>query len=165
VSARRALAGLAAALLLAAGAAAQEPRLAFPLHLVDPVRGTATDVAPGSRVTHLVFFATWCPPCLAEMPRLAELQSTWGRQGYRLVLIAVPTRQTAERIKAFVEREAPPGQVLLDADGAVQRAAGVGDLPAHVLVGPDGTILKRASALADGVVPELERRLGVRRRG
>jgi hypothetical protein len=64
-----------------------------------------------------------------------------------------------------VEKESPPGRVLLDADGAVQRAAGVADLPAHLLLAPDGTIVFRAAALADGVVPEVERRLGVRRRG
>ena len=156
---------LALGLALAAGAAAQTQALRFPLQLSDPVKGTAVEVKGGARLTHLVFFATWCPPCLAEMTRLQELEATWGRQGYRLVLVAVQTRQTAERLRAFVEKDAPPGQVLLDADGAVQRAAGVTDLPAHLLLGPDGTIVFRAGALADGVVPEVERRLGVRRRG
>jgi thiol-disulfide isomerase/thioredoxin len=135
------------------------------LRLFDPVRGTTVEVAAGSRLTHVVFFATWCPPCLAEMARLQELEATWGRQGYSLVLIAVETRQTPERLRAFIERESPPGRVLLDADGSVQRAAGVSNLPAHLLVAPDGTVIRKTGALADGVVPEVEQRLGLRRRG
>lgn len=164
----RLAAAVAAAIVLGGSASgqAQAPTLRFPLELADPVKGTAVQVvAGGARLTHLVFFATWCPPCLAEMTRLQELESTWGRQGYRLVLVAVQTRQTPERLRAFVEKDAPPGQVLLDDHGAVQHAAGVEDLPAHLLVAPDGTIVFRAGALADGVVPEVERRLGVRRRG
>ena len=159
---------LVAAVLLTAAAAAQAPAPAtvpFPLRLQDPMKGVPLEVAGGARLTHLVFFATWCPPCLAEMPRLQELEATWGRQGYRLVLVAVQTRQTAERLQAFVTNEEPPGKIGLDADGAVQKAAGVEDLPAHVLLGPDGTVHFRAGALADGVVPEIEKRLGLRRRG
>jgi thiol-disulfide isomerase/thioredoxin len=164
VTVRRAL--LASVLLLYGSLSAQSPAtLPFPLKLTDPVKGTVVDLAGGARLTHLVFFATWCPPCMAEMARLQELETTWSRQGYRLVLVAVATRQTPERLRSFVENESPPGRVLLDADGAVQAAAGVGDLPAHLLIGPDGTIFLRAGALADGVVPEVERRLGLRRRG
>ena len=141
---RRALA--AVALALCGSLAAQAPQLRFPLRLTDPVKGTTVDVAAGARLTHLVFFATWCPPCLAEMQRLQELEQTWGRQGYRLVLVAVETRQTPERLRGFIERESPPGQVLLDADGSVQRAAGVSNLPAHLLVAPDGTVIRKTGA-------------------
>lgn len=162
---RGARALLAIALCVAGSAAAEAPALRFPLRLQDPVQGTALEVGAGARLTHVVFFATWCPPCLAEMAKLQELETTWGKQGYRLVLVAVETRQTPERLRAFVERESPPGKVGLDADGSLQRAAGVHDLPAHLLLGPDGAVLLRTSALADGVVPEVERRLGVRRRG
>jgi thiol-disulfide isomerase/thioredoxin len=161
----RAVRALALGLVLAGSASAQGQALPLPLQLTDPVKGTQVAVKGGARLTHLVFFATWCPPCLAEMARLQELEATWGRQGYRLVLVAVQTRQSPERLRSFVEGESPPGQVLLDADGAVQRAAGVADLPAHLLLAPDGTIVFRAGALADGVVPEVEKRLGVRRRG
>ena len=122
------------------------------------------EVPLGPRLTHVVFFATWCPPCLSEMPRLKELEATWGRQGYRLVLVAVQTRQTPERLAAFVEREAPPGRVILDADGSLQRAAGVEELPAHFLVGQDGQVLARRPSLREGVVTEVEKHLGVRRR-
>ena len=47
------------------------------------------------------------------------------------------------------------------------RLQGIGNFQGSVgsYVGPDGTVLLRAGALADGIVPEVERRLGVRRRG
>ena len=162
----RRAAALACLLAFALGGAdAQEPGLRLPVRLADPVKGTPVEVTAGARLTHVVFFATWCPPCLAEMSRLQELEATWGRQGYKLVLVAVQTRQSPERLRTFLERESPPGKVLLDADGSVQRAAGVVDLPAHFLVGPDGSVLLKAGALQDGVVPEVERRLGMRKRG
>ncbi len=148
---RATLLGLA---LLALGAAAYgaDERVELPLRLLDPAGGELR-VEAGRGPLHLVFFATWCPPCLDELPRLAELEARWTDRGYRLVLVAVPSRQSRDRLARFIEDRAPPGRLGFDSTGAVQQALGVEELPSHVLLAGDGTVLARASQLG----PELER--------
>ena len=55
---------------------------------------TETVYRAEAEVLHLVFFATWCPPCVQELERLADLEERWGNRGYRLVLVAVRNRHT-----------------------------------------------------------------------
>lgn len=143
-------------LLAAVTALPAQTRVELPLTASDPVRGTTVSV-PGARPLHVVFFASWCPPCVAELGPLAELEARWSDRGYRLVIVGVNTRQTAERLGRMASERQPPGTLLFDADGTLQKAFGVTDLPLHVLVGRDGTVRYRAAGVDDRLRAEVER--------
>ncbi len=140
-----------------------ERTVAFPLKL-EGLDGREVLVSPGAPVLHVVFFATWCPPCVDELRALADLEARWAGRGYRLVLVAVPTRQTRERLAAFVREASPPGEVLFDRTGSAERACGVERLPVHLLFEAKGQIVLRSENLADGVEAAVARILGGRRR-
>jgi thiol-disulfide isomerase/thioredoxin len=148
---RRTLAGaaLAGAILLAARGAAHAAPL--PVTLADPGTGARVEVAAGPRALHLVFFATWCQPCVDELPRLADLDARFGPQGYQLVLVAVPTRQTREKILKMAQERKPPGRLLFDADGTAEKALGVQMLPTHLVFDREGNTVLRTRSLSDGV--------------
>lgn len=154
----RAVALIAA--LFVTGAHSSEP---ISLRLLDPASGAATTVEPGAPLLHLVFFATWCPPCLAELDGLAELEARWEERGYRLVLVAVQSRHTPERLVRFAADEQPPGRLLFDDSGKATASLAEEGLPTHILVGASGEVLLRATALEDGVVEAVE--LQMRQRG
>lgn len=132
--------------------------------LTDPRNGSAVTVSPGGGVLHVVFFATWCPQCVDELDSLANLEARWEEAGYRLVIVAVETRHTAPRLKAFIDARHPPGRLLFDADGSVQKALDAGSLPTHIVFDADGREVLRAPALSEGVEDAL-RKLLVRRKG
>jgi thiol-disulfide isomerase/thioredoxin len=157
----------AAALLCAGGcsAGAQPGDGGFRLALEDPRNGSPVEVAPGSGALHVVLFATWCPPCEAELDRLGELEARWKDRGYELVLVAVPTRQTAERLAQYVAEKSPPGRLLFDARGAAEGALGSGELPTHVVFDAAGREVVRAGSLDHDVEAAVERLLGGRRSG
>ena len=144
------LSTLALSLLLAVSAAA-----AAAVELVDPRNGEAVSVGPGSRVTHVVFFATWCPSCLGELEKLGELESRFGGRGYRLVIVAVKTRQSAERLAEFVAEKHPPGRLLFAAEGRAEAAFKATKLPTHVVLDREGRELARSSALDEALVQTL----------
>lgn len=48
------------------------------------------------QVVVLNFWATWCPPCVREVPMLVELQRELGPQGLQVVGIAVDKREVAQ---------------------------------------------------------------------
>jgi peroxiredoxin len=128
----------------------------LPLSLDDPLSGEKTELQAGAPALHIVFFATWCPPCLEELQRLAETEARWEERGYRLVLVAVKTRHTPERLARFVADNQPPGELLFDSDGRAARALGGERLPTHFLFDVAGKEVHRAASLDDGVIDALD---------
>jgi thiol-disulfide isomerase/thioredoxin len=115
------------------------------------------NLSAGPPALHLVFFATWCPPCLDEFRALSELEARWSSRGYRLVLVAVPTRQSRERLSTFLSETRPPGEVLFDVKGAAVKAFAVDRLPSHLLLDARGEVALRSERLSDGVPGAVER--------
>lgn len=146
---------LAAIFAATVPAAAQSGPL--PVTLIDPSSGDDVILEAGPRALHVVFFATWCPPCLEEMRPLADLQARWEERGYRLVLIAVRTRHTRERLAQFKVRSEPPGRLLFDSVGGASRAFQASDLPTHVLIDASGAEVTRSPSLDAAFVERLER--------
>jgi len=80
-------------------------------------------------------WATWCPPCRAEMPLLAE----YARQGYPIAFLN--SGEDAPTVRRYLD-EVGIGSAYLDA-GEVQRRLEVGGLPTTLLIGADGRVKAR----------------------
>ena len=103
----------------------------------------------GRRVL-LNFWATWCGPCLAEMPALSRAQAKFRESGAIVVGIAM---DEPVRVRAFVAENPLDYPVLLGQLAAPSTSLRLGDrgemLPYSVLVGADGRILaSHAGALS-----------------
>jgi len=119
----------------------------LPVTLSDPLSGSPVEVRAGAPLLHVVFFATWCPACVEELDPLADLWARWEQSGYRLVIVAVATRQSPERLARFAAERQPPGQFLHDPDGRVAKAFGAENLPAHFLIDASGAVVATADSL------------------
>jgi peroxiredoxin len=137
--------------LAARVAVASDPPASIPaspvLTAVDPATGQAVALDPSQGPMHVVFLATWCRPCLAELPRLVDLEDRWKPDGYRLFLVAVATRQTTDRLRELAAQEPLPGKLLFDANGSVAAAFGAATIPTHALVDRQGRIVARSGVL------------------
>ena len=133
--------------------------------LQEPGSGDEVRVETGSPVLHLVFFAIWCPPCQEELRALGDLSARWSERGYRLVLVGVKNRQSADRLARFMSDNALPGELLYDADGSVQARLGAEQLPTHILFDAAGRELLRAGGLDEGVAEAVETALDQADRG
>ena len=128
--------------------------------LQNPRTGDEVRVEASAPVLHLVFFAIWCPPCQDELRALGDLNARWDERGYRLILVGVQNRQTAERLARFMSDNELPGELLYDSDGSVQAKVGAAQLPTHVLFDASGRELLRAGGLDEGVAEAIESALG-----
>jgi peroxiredoxin len=148
-------------LLSASGALAAGPPTSIPtspaLTAIDPATGATVALDPSQGPMHVVFMATWCQPCLAEIPRLVDLEDRWKPDGYRLFLVAVATRQTTDRLRDFQAHESLPGRLLFDASGAVASAFGAATIPSEVLVDRSGRVVARSGALDPSFAEAVER--------
>jgi thiol-disulfide isomerase/thioredoxin len=88
-------------------------------------------------------WATWCPPCVAEMPSLNRLQAKLGSDQFAVVTVAVdePNIAAVQDFMAKYQLDRLP--VLLDANRAIDGRIRMPSLPASLLVSPEGKILAR----------------------
>lgn len=90
------------------------------------------------KVLILDFWATWCPPCVAALPALAELAQTYRDRG--VVLLAINQAEPADTIRRFLDARQINIPVALDPDAAIARAYFVSSIPQTVVIGPDGLV-------------------------
>ncbi|MFO1314477.1 MAG: TlpA disulfide reductase family protein [Burkholderiales bacterium] len=103
------------------------------------------------------FWATWCAPCVAEMPALQRLADRLAPRG--VVAVAVNFQENAARIAPFVERLGVTLPVVRDHDGTVRAAWNVGVFPTTFVVGPDQRIAWVARGDVDWDDPQVESRI------
>lgn len=88
------------------------------------------------------FWATWCAPCVVELPRLQTAYAKYHAKG--LEIVAVSLDETRSAVTDFTKvRKLPWKQVHnATAGGDLVEAFGVKSIPATFLIGPDGTIIR-----------------------
>jgi thiol-disulfide isomerase/thioredoxin len=109
------------------------------------VYGSPVDTAQlRGKVLVVHYWATWCEPCKAELPRLAALREKFGRQGLELVGVNLDT--DANAASGFVRQrgiEWPQMQEKGALDGELAVKYGIISLPTMMLIDEDGKILNR----------------------
>lgn len=100
------------------------------------------------------FWATWCVPCVAEMPSLAALSKTLAPADIAVLPLS-SDRGGANAVAAFFRRHAIAGlPVLLDPQGAAARAFGAQGIPTSVIIDKAGQEHARLEGSADWSTPE-----------
>ena len=87
------------------------------------------------------FWASWCGPCRAGIPRLIAVYNKYKDKGLTVLGIAVKDKPEAS-LKAIAELQIPYPQILDSQDG-VYDLYGLNGIPHVILFAPDGTILAR----------------------
>lgn len=95
-------------------------------------------VQKGKGIVMLDFWATWCPPCVEEMPVLAELAAEYKEKG--VALYAVNLQEDKDTVQQFLVEKKLDVQVLLDTQGTVASAYGVESIPMLVIVDNEGVV-------------------------
>jgi thiol-disulfide isomerase/thioredoxin len=89
----------------------------------------------------LNFWATWCAPCVEEMPALQALADEMAAQA---VVLGINLREDANTIRAFAAEHRVRFPLLLNPDDATVLAYTVVGLPQTVLIDPSGVVTARA---------------------
>jgi cytochrome c biogenesis protein CcmG/thiol:disulfide interchange protein DsbE len=83
-------------------------------------------------------WATWCPPCKAEMPTLANYFNEHTSDGF--MIIAIEAGDPREGVAQFAQNYDLKFQVWLDPNGASLKAFGNGNLPNSYVIDRSGTV-------------------------
>jgi len=104
------------------------------------------------KVVLLNFFATWCPPCRAEMPALNKLYHALKPRG--LEVVAVSTDRSINDIKDFLEKHRVDFPILFDADRSASKQYRVFSMPTTFLIDRNGMIVEKFYGEYDWTEPE-----------
>lgn len=96
------------------------------------------------------YWATWCGPCIANIPHLNELANEFEKLGVDFLL---PTDQSAEEVIPFLRKHPMTGMVVSDPGFSTNRLLKAPGLPSTLLVDSDGRLA--AVTLPDRVTPQV----------
>lgn len=124
-------------------APATAPRISYhaPQFTLTDLNGEKADlqtVVNGNRVTLVNFWATWCPPCRAEIPELVKFYNQYKTRG--VALLAVNLQESRETVKAFAKKTGMRFPVLLDSSGKVAETYQVYAIPTTFILDRHGVI-------------------------
>jgi cytochrome c biogenesis protein CcmG/thiol:disulfide interchange protein DsbE len=131
---------------------------AFPTETLPNQLMPDADMIRDGQVTLVNFWATWCPPCRAEHPKLLEMAS----QGIRI--IGVNFKDEGAKATAYLSEEGNPFMAVgYDPQGRAAINWGVTGPPETFIVAGDGTVLYRftgplvGSDFEQRFLPELQK--------
>lgn len=130
---------------LPAGAAPADELAALWALRLDRPEGGELVLAPLRGKPLLVnFWATWCPPCIKEMPEIDRFHRAYGPKGWQVLGLAIdgptPVRQFLARVKVGFDI----GLAGLDGTELVRTLGNAdGSLPFTVMIGASGRVLQR----------------------
>lgn len=103
----------------------------------------------GKKVVHLAFWATWCPSCLMEIPKLKNLYYAAENKPYEVLSINIGMNDSIERVKQAQARYQLPYPILFDGRGEVSRSYGIIGVPTHIIIDREGLVIDRFNQLPE----------------
>lgn len=96
----------------------------------------------GEKMVNLVFWATWCPVCQAEIPDLKAFHEAHGDE---VELLALAINASKRPIPGYVEKHDLTYPVAFDASRNITKNYNVTGTPTQILIDKDGVIIYRDS--------------------
>ncbi len=110
------------------------------------------------RVLLVNFWATWCPPCIEEMPTLDALAAEMNSEAFKVMAVSTD-RGGAKTVNEFLANKMSLDSldIYLDPKAKLARAFGVTGMPTTYLIDADGVVVGHLQGAADWNSPAVKR--------
>ncbi len=99
------------------------------------------------KIVFLNFWATWCPPCVYEMPDMEKLHQTLGNKDF--IVVAINLRESSKKVAKFLQKHNLSFKVLLDQKSKLGRTFGIRTIPTTFVLDKNGNLIGKASGVRD----------------
>jgi peroxiredoxin len=107
----------------------------------------------GGKVLVLNFWATWCPPCIQEIPSLHQFASTMKDSG--VVVLAVSVDKNEKAYKTFLQRARPAFETARDPEANISSEYGTYKWPETYVIDKNGKVVQKLIANQDWMDPQI----------
>ena len=121
------------------------PKEPVPAYQFESVMADGSPVKLGDfrgKVVFLNFWATWCPPCLHEMPAMDRLNGKMKGKAFKM--LAVNVEESLEKVWAFKQKHGFEFDLVMDTEGIISGNFAARQLPLTYILDGQGNIIKRA---------------------
>jgi thiol-disulfide isomerase/thioredoxin len=109
------------------------------------LQGEEVDLATmKDKVVLIDFWATWCGPCIGELPNVKKTYDAWHDKGFEILAISLDKEGDKEKLEKFIKDKEMPWAQMFDGKGwgtSYVEKYGINGIPATFLVGKDGKIV------------------------
>lgn len=116
-----------------------------------------TPTSFGGKVLVLNFWATWCPPCIEEIPALNEFQKQFAKSG--IVVVAISVDKSAQKYRNFLERIPVSFETARDPDANVSAKYGTFQYPETYII-KDGRVVRKFPNAENWVSDDIKQYVG-----
>ncbi len=151
------LAGIALVLFLTITSLASQTSI--PDIAVESIDGTAfilSDYSKNNKPTLIIFWATWCKPCVQELNNIAFEYDDWLESAsFNLVLVSIDDARSASSVKSIVKGRRWPFIVVTDSNQELKRSMNVTDIPHYLIFKKDGSLHEQHTGYLPGDEEEM----------
>jgi thiol-disulfide isomerase/thioredoxin len=135
----------------------------FELEFADAIKGTTVSIKElKGKVVVIDFWATWCGPCVAEMPNMKKLYAEYKPKGVEFIGVSLDEAKESgglDKLKAFVAKNEITWPQYYQGKGwesDFSRGWGINSIPAVFVVDPQGKLYSvNARGKLDEIIPDL----------
>jgi peroxiredoxin len=159
----RSLAGflaLAFALSAAGPVEAGEPRGKAPNFVAKDMNGEKVELEAllGRGPIIVDFWATWCKPCIKELPYVQRLHDEYSEKGLTVLAVTIDSPKSQARVKPFVKGRKFTFPVVMDGSQEIfRKLQGKGSIPYVVVLDAEGNVRYQHTGYRPGDEKELEK--------
>lgn len=120
------------------------------------------------KVVMLDFWATWCNPCMREVPNVVTNYKAWHDKGFEVLGVSLDRKNSADQVKAVASKNGMTWEQVYDGNyfsAAVAKLYGIQSIPeAYIVDGDTGKIYAHGEAIrGDKLGPAIEKALAAKR--
>jgi cytochrome c biogenesis protein CcmG/thiol:disulfide interchange protein DsbE len=101
----------------------------------------------GGKLLVLNFWATWCPPCIEEMPSLIALNEKFAGQG--LVVVGVSVDRDEQKYRQFLKRAGVKFETARDPEANISASYGTYKYPETYIIDREGKVVEKVIGARD----------------
>ena len=108
------------------------------------------------KVVLVNIWATWCPPCVEEMPSMEKLYRKFKGQNFEILAVSID-EPGLEAVAPFMKKSNLTFPALIDSEGTIKAVYGVTGIPESFIVDKQGILIKKIVGPVDWASPAVFR--------